>query len=57
MSEVTNKIIGSKAIISFENNTIFKIAMLTLEMYCRLHFQFCRTNESVKYFVYSVVIM
>jgi hypothetical protein len=57
MSEVTNKIIGSKAIISFENNTIFKIAMLTLEMYCGLHFQFCRTNESVKYFVYTVVIM
>jgi hypothetical protein len=38
MSEVTNKIIGSKAIISFENNTIFKIAMLALEMQLQVAF-------------------
>jgi hypothetical protein len=35
----TNKIIGNKA-----NNTIFKIATLTLEMHCGLHFQFRRAH-------------
>jgi hypothetical protein len=39
-SFVTNKIIGSKPI----NNTIFKLATFTLEMYCGLHFQFRRAH-------------
>jgi hypothetical protein len=46
MTVVTNKIIGSKAIILFQNNTyyIFKIVTLTLEMYCGLHVQFRRAH-------------